>query len=309
MRNLISLADLTPAELAHIVGRAVEFGRGGADRRSLTGRQVGIYFRKSSTRTRTSFWSGATRLGADVITFGPNELQLTTGETVEDTARVLGQYLDALVVRTNGDVDEIRRLGSSTDLAVVNALSLDEHPTQAIADLATLTEHFGSLDGLHLLAVGEGNSSGAALALAAALTPGLRVTLLCPSGYEVPKDTLDLVAELSDGKALVSQIVSPDEVEGPVDAVYTSRWQTMGVPKANPDWLSDFDGFQINSAFLDRFGGPRTVFLHDLPAVRGQEVTDEVLDGERSVAWRQAHHKMTAAMAVLEWCVVGSAQS
>lgn len=306
MRNLISLADLTPAELDRIVRRAVFFGREGVDRRSLHGKQVGVYFRKSSTRTRTSFWSAATRLGADVITYGPNELQLSTGETVEDTSRVLGQYLDALVVRTNGDVEEIRRLGSSPDLAVVNALSLDEHPTQAIADLATLTERFGSLDGLHLLAVGEGNSSGAALALAAALSPGLRLTLLCPSGYEVPKDKLDLADELAGGKAAVTQVTSPDEVEGPVDAVYTSRWQTMGVPKADPDWLKAFEGFRIDDAFLDRFGGPDTVFLHDLPAVRGQEVTDEVLDGPRSVAWRQAYHKMTAAMAVLEWCVVSS---
>ncbi|WP_328552731.1 ornithine carbamoyltransferase [Streptomyces sp. NBC_00358] len=306
MRNLISLADLTPAELDRIVQRAVFFGRAGVDRRTLDGKQVGVYFRKSSTRTRTSFWSAATRLGADVVTYGPDELQLSTGETVEDTSRVLGQYLDALVVRTNGEVEEIRRLGSSPDLAVVNALSLDEHPTQAIADLATLTEHFGSLDGLHLLAVGEGNSSGAALALAAALTPGLRLTLLCPSGYEVPKDKLDLADELAGGKAPVTQVVSPDEVEGPVDAVYTSRWQTMGVPKANPDWLKDFEGFRIDAEFLARFGGPDTVFLHDLPAVRGQEVTDEVLDGPSSVAWRQAYHKMTAAMAVLEWCVTGA---
>ncbi|MFF2013554.1 ornithine carbamoyltransferase [Streptomyces sp. NPDC058195] len=305
MRNLISLADLTPAELDHLVRRAVTFGRDGIVPKPLAGRQVGTYFHKSSTRTRTSFWTAATRLGADVITFGPNELQLTTGETVEDTARVLGQYLDALVVRTNGDIEEIRRLGSSEDLAVVNALTLDEHPTQAIADLTTLAEEFGSLDGLHLLVVGEGNSSGAALALAAALTPGLRLTLLCPRGYEVPEETLSLAAELSGGKAQVSQVVTADAVEGPVDAVYTSRWQTMGVEKANSDWLKDFEGFQINRLFMDRFSGPRTVFLHDLPAVRGEEVTDEVLDGPSSRAWRQAHHKMTAAAAVLEWCVLG----
>ncbi|MER6264896.1 ornithine carbamoyltransferase [Streptomyces sp900105245] len=306
MRNLISLADLTPGQLARIVARAVAFGRGDVEDRPLSGRQVGVYFRKSSTRTRTSFWSGATRLGADVITFGPDELQLTTGETVEDTARVLGQYLDALVVRTNGDVEEMRRLGGSPDLAVVNALSLDEHPTQAIADLTTLSEHFGELAGRHLLVVGEGNSSGAALALAGALTPGLRVTLLCPEGYEVPKSTLDLVDELGGGDHQVRHITDPAEVDGPVDAIYTSRWQTMGVPKADPNWLAAFDGFCVDRAFFDRFGGPHTVFLHDLPAVRGQEVTDEILDGERSVAWRQAHHKMTAAMAVLEWCVVGT---
>ncbi|MFF9070049.1 ornithine carbamoyltransferase [Streptomyces sp. NPDC014891] len=305
MRNLISLADLKPEQLARIVARAVEFGTGRVDDRPLAGRQVGVYFRKSSTRTRTSFWSGATRLGADVITFGPDELQLTTGETVEDTSRVLGQYLDALVVRTNGDVAEMRRLGGSPDLAVVNALSLDEHPTQAIADLTTLAEHFGRLDGLHVLVVGEGNSSGAALALAGALTPGLRITLLSPEGYEVPKSTMDLVDELSGGSHQVRRITDPAEVDGPVDAVYTSRWQTMGVPKADPNWLDAFEGFAIDRAFFERYSGPDTVFLHDLPAVRGQEVTDEVLDGERSLAWRQAHHKMTAAMAVLEWCVVG----
>lgn len=305
MRNLISLADLTPAQLSRIVARAVAFGRGDVEERPLAGRQVGVYFRRSSTRTRTSFWSGATRLGADVITFGPDELQLSTGETVEDTSRVLGQYLDALVVRTNGDVDEIRRLGSSPDLAVVNALSLDEHPTQAIADLTTLTEHFGDLAGRHLLVVGEGNSSGAALALAGALTDGLRVTLLCPEGYEVPKDVLDLADELG-GAGRIRQLADPAAVEGPVDAVYTSRWQTMGVSKADPDWLSAFEGYAVDETFFARYSGPHTVFLHDLPAVRGQEVSDAVLDGEHSLAWRQAYHKMTAAMAVLEWCVVGT---
>lgn len=306
MRNLISLSDLSPAELDRIVARAVSFGRRGVDRKTLTGRQVGVFFRKSSTRTRTSFWSGATRLGADVITFGPDELQLSTGETPEDTSRVLAEYLDALVVRTNGDVAEMRGLGSSPELSVINALSLDEHPTQAIADLATLTEEFGTLRGLDVLCVGEGNSSGAALALAAALTPGLRLTLLCPEGYEVPKDVLVRVEQLSGGRAEVEQFTDPGAVRGPVDAVYTSRWQTMGVSKADPDWLRSFEGFAIDADFLARHSGPGTIFMHDLPAVRGQEVADEVLDGARSRAWRQAHHKMTAAMAALEWCVVGS---
>jgi ornithine carbamoyltransferase len=306
MRNLISLADLTPGELGRIVARAVEYARGDVQDRRLTGKQVGIYFRRSSTRTRTSFWSGATRLGADVITFGPEELQVTTGETLEDTSRVLGQYLDALVVRTNGDVEEIRRLGTSSELAVVNALSRNEHPTQAIADLTTLTEHFGSLAGRHLLVVGEGNSSSAALALAGALTPELRVTLLCPEGYTVPKMTLDLVEELSGGRHQVRQIADPVLIEGPVDAIYTSRWQTMGEPKTDPDWLAAFEGFSVDRSFFERYGSPHSIFMHDLPAVRGQEVTDEILDGERSLAWRQAHNKMTAAMAVLEWCVVGT---
>jgi len=298
-----SLTDLASGELDRIVARAVRFGREGARETTLAGRSVGIYFSKPSTRTRTSFWAGATRLGADTITFGPGDLQLVTGETLEDTAQVLGQYLDALVARTNGPVEDMRRLGSSSRLAVVNALSSGEHPTQAIADLTTLAEEFGTLAGRHLLCVGEGNSSGAALTLAAGLVPGLRLTLLCPAGYEIPQEVLTTADRLSGGHAQIEQITDPRTVKGPVDAVYTSRWQTMGVPKADPDWLDAFEGFRIDSGFLGRVAAAHTVFLHDLPAVRGQEVTSEVLDGARSRAWRQAYHKMTAAMAVLEWCI------
>ncbi|MEV5595338.1 ornithine carbamoyltransferase [Streptomyces sp. NPDC052496] len=233
----------------------------------------------------------------------PDDLQLTTGETLPDTAKVLAGYLDALVVRTNEDVAELRELAAAGGLSVVNALTLDEHPTQAVADLTTLAEHFGALTGRHVLCVGEGNSSARALALAAALTPGLRLTLLCPEGYEVPADHSDLLAKVGDA-TLITQLTDPARVTGPVDAVYTSRWQTMGVPKEDHDWLRAFDGFRVDTDFLGRVGTDHTVFLHDLPAVRGQEVTDEVLDGKRSLAWRQAFHKMTAAMAVLEYCLL-----
>jgi ornithine carbamoyltransferase len=303
MRNLISLTDLTPAELDALVRRAVRYGGPEPVDKVLAGRAIGIFFSQPSTRTRTSFWAGATRLGAGVITFGPGELQLTTGESIEDTARVLGEYLDALVIRTNGDVQEMRRLGGSGKLAVVNALSWDEHPTQAVADLAMLVEEFGELGGRHLLYTGEGNSTAAALALATALTPGFRLSLVCPPGYGLPKQLLDTAGELSGGRHQVDQYESFDEVIGPVDAIYTSRWQTMGVPKADPDWLAAFTDYRVDTALLERFSGPGTVFLHDLPAVRGQEVEDAVLDGPSSRAWRQAQHKMTAAMAVLEWCV------
>jgi ornithine carbamoyltransferase len=303
VRNLISLTELTPAELDALVRRAVRFGGSEPADKVLTGRAVGILFDKPSTRTRTSFWAGATRLGADVITFGPGELQLSTGESVEDTARVLSEYLDAVVIRTNGDVQEMRRLGRNDKLAVVNALTSGEHPTQAVADLAMLAEEFGELGGRHLLYVGEGNSTAAALALATALTPGFQLTLVCPPGYGLPEHLSETLSELSGGQHQVGQCKSFDEVTGPVDALYTSRWQTMGVPKTDPDWLSAFKKYRVDTALLERFSGPDTVFLHDLPAVRGQEVSDSVLDGPASRAWRQAYHKMTAAMAVLEWCV------
>ncbi|WP_410594834.1 ornithine carbamoyltransferase [Amycolatopsis sp. lyj-23] len=295
MRSLISLSDISTGELAALVGRAVEFGAG-ARATPLAGRAVGTYFRRSSTRTRTSFWRAATRLGADVITFGPDDLQLVTGETLADTARVLAAYLDALVVRTNGDVAELRELAQAPDLAVVNALTEFEHPTQALADFATIAEEFGDLAGRHLLYVGEGNSTAAALAKAAAMTPDFELTLVTPAGYGLPAEAFDGTGER------VRQHHSLDDLPKPVDVIYTSRWQTMGVSKADPDWLTAFAPYRVDSGLLERVSSAWTIFLHDLPAVRGQEVTDEVLDGSRSRAWRQAYHKMTAAMAVLEWC-------
>ncbi|SER23805.1 ornithine carbamoyltransferase [Actinokineospora terrae] len=297
MRSVISLDDLTTADVDALTGRAVAFGAG--ERSSaLAGRAVGVYFRKSSTRTRTSFWRAATRLGAQVITYGPDDLQLTTGETLADTARVLSGYLDALVVRTNGDIAELRELAKA-DIAVVNALTRFEHPTQALADIATLREEFGDLSGRHLLYIGEGNSTAAALVRAAELTPGLTFTVVTPPGYGVPDDVL------ADKPSGITQHHDLDALPEAVDAVYTSRWQTMGVSKADPDWLTVFTPYQVDEALLERVSHDGTIFLHDLPAVRGQEVTDGVLDGKRSRAWRQAHHKMTIAMAVLEWCVTG----
>lgn len=296
MRNLISLSDLTTAEVSALTRRAVEFGAG-ATSSALDGRAVGIYFQKPSTRTRSSFWRAATRLGADVITYGPGDLQLSTGESPVDTARVLSCYLDALVVRTNGDIEELRELAGAGELAVVNALTEFEHPTQALADLATIREEFGSLDGRHLLYVGEGNSTAAALVLAAERSPGLTLTVVTPPGYGLPAHVLDAVCDR------VTQQHSLVDLPAEVDVVYTSRWQTMGVSKADPGWLRSFEPYQVDEAMLERVSHDKTVFLHDLPAVRGQEVVDEVLDGVRSRAWRQARHKMTIAMAVFEWCV------
>lgn len=295
MRSLISLLDISGEDVAGIVDNAVKYAEQRPPR-TLEGRAVGIYFRRSSTRTRTSFWRAATLLGADTIAFGPDDLQLTTGETLADTARVLSGYLALLVVRTNDDMAELRELDAAGGLGVVNALTRYEHPTQALADLATLQEEFGQLADRHLVYAGEGNSTAQALVFATALTPGLRLTLVTPPGYGLP------AAVTATEPDRVRQCHSFDDVDGPADAVYTSRWQTMGVAKDDPEWITAFLPYRVTDEVLDRIGTARTVFLHDLPAVRGQEVTDEVLDGPRSRAWRQSLHKMTAATAVLQWC-------
>ncbi|WP_414941221.1 ornithine carbamoyltransferase [Amycolatopsis sp. cmx-11-51] len=302
MRNLISLADLTPDVVRKLTLRSVELAKEPRRRhQTLDGKSVGIFFRRSSTRTRTSFWAAATGLGAQVITYGPDDLQLITGESPEDTARVLSGYLDLLVARTNDEMVELRRL-TGHRLGVVNALTRCQHPTQALADLSTLSEEFGTLEDKELLYIGEGNSTASALVLATALTPGFRLTLVTPDGYGVPTEFFDTARKLADGEPGVQQHHDFGAIAPTADAVYTSRWQTMGVVKDDPDWLRAFQPYRVTTGLMAEVARPGAIFLHDLPAIRGQEVTDEVLDGPSSRAWRQTAHKMTSAMSVLEWC-------
>src|SRR5690349_17691410 len=187
VRHLLSVSDLDSTTIRSLLDNALAIAQGRwRERRPLDGRVVGIYFRKTSTRTRSSFTVGAMKLGANVIAYGPNDLQIVTGETVSDTARVLANYLDVLVIRTNDSIEEMRQLAGQDRMAVVNAMSENEHPTQSIADLATLREHFGRLSGIHVLYLGEGNNSASAIALAAARISGMRLTLVTPQGYGLP---------------------------------------------------------------------------------------------------------------------------
>lgn len=305
MRHVLSLAEVGPQELSRLIDDSLSIaaGRGAADR-PLAGKTVGIYFRGTSTRTRTAFTVGAMKLGAGVIAYGPNDLQIATGETIQDTARVLSGYLDLLVIRTNGPIEEMRALADQSEMSVVNAMSAYEHPTQAIADLVTIKEALGRLHGVHVLYVGEGNNSAAALALAVAMTEGMRLTLETPEGYGLPHSILATAAAFaSRSGATVEQRHGVDSLPKNVDVVYTTRWQTMGEPKAEPDWEKEFAPYRVTEEMMSRVSRPSgTIFLHDLPAIRGSEVVDEVLDGPQSLAFRQARHKLTSAMAVLKWC-------
>ncbi len=305
-KHVLSLAEIGPRNLARLLDYSMDIvsGRKGGER-PLEGKVVGIYFRGTSTRTRTAFTVAALKLGGSVITYGPQELQINTGETVADTGRVLSGYLDAIVIRTNGPLDEMKAFAAQDKMAVVNAMSEDEHPTQAIADLVTIREAFGRLDDVHILYLGEGNNSAAALALAVALTPGMSLTLVTPEGYGVPDAVLETANDLArQNHSRVEQHHRMDLLPRQVDVVYTTRWQTMGVPKADPDWREKFDPYRVTEEVMGRVSkNSGTIFLHDLPAIRGSEVVNEVLDGPQSLAFRQAEHKLTSAIAVLNWCV------
>jgi ornithine carbamoyltransferase len=305
MKHVLSIAELGADNLSELVNQGVAMATGkGRIMRPLEGKVVGIFFRGTSTRTRTSFTVAALRLGAGTIHYGPQDLQLVTGESIEDTARVLSGFLDILVVRTNDSLAEMQALASQDEMAVVNAMSENEHPTQAITDLITLKEAFGHLDGLHVLYIGEGNNTAASLALAVSLTPDMRLTIITPEGYGLPQSVLETSQRLADESgSVVEQHHRIDQMPTDVDAVYTTRWQTMGVPKADPDWLTKFDPYRITPDIMARVSkSSRTIFLHDLPAIRGSEVVNEVLDGPQSVAFRQSRHKLTGALSVLAWC-------
>jgi ornithine carbamoyltransferase len=306
-RHLLSISDLSGAELQEMVDASVAMARGDWARSPLlAGRVVGIYFRRTSTRTRTAFTVGAMRLGASTIAYGPHDLQIETGESLADTARVLANYLGVLVVRTHGPVAEMRELATQHQMAIVNAMNADEHPTQVIADLSAMKEALGTLVGRHLLFIGEGNNTAAALALAVAKTPGMRLTIVTPAGYGLPAHVLAEARRLAAGGGMVEQHHDMTALPTEVDAVYTTRWLTMGVPKTDGDWLSRFRAYTVTGDVMARVSkAAGTIFLHDLPAMRGYEVVDEVLDGPQSIAFRQAFHKMTAAMAVLAWCAGG----
>ena len=305
MRHLLSLVEVGPQNLARLVDHALAFANRPVNEPLLAGKTVGIYFRGTSTRTRSAFTVGAIKLGATPVAYGPNDLQIATGETIGDTARVLSGYLDALVIRTNDSMEEMRAFASQEEMAVINAMSDTEHPTQALADLVTIKEVFGRLSGVEILYVGEGNNTAAALALAVSLSPGMRLTLATPEGYGMQPAVLEIARGLCrQSGSSVEEFHDLSTVAGAYDVVYATRWQTMGVPKSDPHWKEKFMPYRVTQELMRRFSkNGQTVFMHDLPAVRGDDVVDEVLDGPGSVAFRQAKHKMTSAMAVLEWCV------
>lgn len=307
MRHLISLNDLSDEDLRHIVTRGGQFRRDAPRCPAvLDGALVGCYFRKTSTRTRTGFSSGALRLGARLVTFGPDDLQLNTGETIGDTARTLSRMIDVLVARTTGTEQELRTWAAQDGMSVVNAMSAAEHPTQALADLTTLQGHFGHVDGLRILYVSEGNSTGAALALALTRFPGVHLELRTPPGYGLAPDVRARAeVQAAASSARLVERHDMDDLPPDCDVVYSARWQTTGTDKPDPDWRRHFAPFQVDAKIW--VTSPGAIFMHDLPAHRGEEVTADVIDGPASIVFEQAGNKMYSAMAVLDWCRNGRA--
>ncbi|WP_298511917.1 hypothetical protein [uncultured Kordia sp.] len=302
-KHIISLKDISPQEMMKIVNRGVAYANNEVELgHQLKGKIVGIYFTKISTRTRTSFSSAALRLGAQIIAYGPNDLQINTGESIEDTKEVFSRMLDGLVVRTAGDPALLRTFASQSNMSVVNAMTADEHPTQALADLTTMKLHFGELQGLNIVYLGEGNNTTTALALAISKLHKMKISFFTPANYNIDPMLLKYAQEeAAKRNTIIEEFHDLKHLPSGADIVYTTRWETTGSVKADPNWREMFEPFTITQELMDKF--PDAIFMHDLPAHRGDEVESSVIDGDKSIVFNQAENKAHSAKAVLEWCM------
>ncbi|MFV8755669.1 ornithine carbamoyltransferase [Nannocystaceae bacterium ST9] len=300
-RHLRNLLDLSPIETRRVVELARAIKREPASiAGALAGKSIALIFAKQSTRTRVSFEVGIHQLGAQALvlgTGGGTGMQMGRGETIHDTAKVLSRYVDAIVIRTfaQREVDELAAHGS---IPVVNALTDDFHPCQALADLQTIAEHFGSCEGRTLTWVGAGNNVAHSLALAGPRA-GMHVVLCCPSSLPPdPNIWARAQADAREAGTRLELVDRPREAVRGADVVYTDTWISMG-EEAQADRLrAELAAFTVDAALMDA-AGPEAIFMHCLPAHRGEEVSDEVMDGPRSLVFDQAENRLHAQKALL----------
>ncbi|MDI6710991.1 MAG: ornithine carbamoyltransferase [Bacillota bacterium] len=299
-RDLLSLRDLTAAELTAVLDLAADLKarqRVGQPHQLCAGKTLGMIFQKSSTRTRVSFEVGMYQLGGHALYLNAQDMQLGRGETVADTARVLSRFVDAIMIRTFAQA-EVEELARYADVPVINGLTDWEHPCQILADLLTIREHKGALEGLKLAWVGDGNNVCHSLLLGGAMT-GMRVAVATPPGYAPAGAVVTTARELAAAHGgAVELTADPAEAVREADILVTDTWASMGREAEHDARARVFAPYQVNE-FLVSLARPDFIFLHCLPAHRGEEVTDAVIDGPHSVVWDEAENRLHAQKALL----------
>ncbi len=301
-RDVRTLRDLTRADMDHVLSLAAtlkqERGEGRL-RPLLAGKKLALLFQKPSLRTRATFDIGMTELGGSTLFLGPDEVQLGTRETPADCVRVLDRLVDIIAARTFAQqiVEELAGHGS---VPVINALSDLYHPCQVLADLLTLKESKGRIEGCHVVFVGDGNNVAHSWLLAAEKLP-LRFTLACPEGFEPDREILESAVAAG---ADVAVTHDPTAAVNGADAIYTDVWASMGQEGEAGDRQRAFAAFQVNGELVSR-ASDDVVVMHCLPAHRGEEITDEVIEGPHSVVFDQAENRLHAQKALMVWCLSG----
>jgi len=300
MQHLLTLADLSAGEVRNIleVARSLrDEWRQGGNRPLLAGKSLGMIFQKPSLRTRVSFERAMQHLGGTALYLSPQEIQLGQRESVADVARVLSRYVDGIMARVFAHAD-IENLAANSRVPVINGLSDKYHPCQALADYLTIWDKLGHLQGVELAYIGDGNNVAHSLLIGGAKL-GVNVTVACPAGYEPQKEVLAIAEQAAGQSGAQLQVVrEPAEAVREADVIYTDVWTSMGQEKEAEERRRIFTGYQVNAALLAQ-AKPGAIVMHDLPAHRGEEITDEVMDGPQSVIFDQAENRLHAQKAVL----------
>jgi ornithine carbamoyltransferase len=299
-RDFLSMVDLSPPELEHLLDLSAK-GKADPGRYAtrLAGRAVATIFEKPSTRTRVSFEVAISSTGGHPVNLTSQDLQLGRGETIEDTGRVLSRYVDAIVLRTSGH-ERLEFLAAAADVPVVNSLSDFEHPCQCLADLMTVRERKGKLAGLTIGYLGDGNNVAHSLLLGGALA-GMHVRVATPVGFEPIPQVVHHAEEIAvETGGSVTITSDPVEAATGADVLYTDAWASMGQEGESDERALVFPPYRIDGATLGR-ADPDAIVLHCLPAHRGQEITDEVIDGPHSAVWDQAENRLHTQRALLLW--------
>ncbi|MEI6442769.1 MAG: ornithine carbamoyltransferase [Nostocales cyanobacterium ELA583] len=293
-RDLLSLADLSSGELQKLLELATQLKSGKL--KLHCNKVLGLLFSKASTRTRVSFTVAMYQLGGQVIDLHPNVTQVSRGEPIQDTARVLDRYLDVLAIRTFAQ-QELETFAKYAKIPVINALTDLEHPCQILADLMTIQEKFGTLAGLTLTYVGDGNNVANSLMLGCALV-GMNVRIAFPSGYAPDAEIVEKTREIANKKTDVILTHDPEAAAKGASVLYTDVWASMGQETQANNRFPVFQPYQISEQLLS-LADPEAIVLHCLPAHRGEEITEEVIEGSQSRVWDQAENRLHAQKALL----------
>lgn len=305
-KDFLSFNDIDEHELESIIADAMRLKRlksAGTAHEFLRGKSLGMIFEKASTRTRVSFEVGMTDLGGHALFLNPQDMQLGRGEEIRDTARVLARYVDAVMIRAykHANIEEFARYST---VPVVNGLSDIQHPCQVLADIMTLTERFHDLRDLRLAWIGDGNNVCNSWILSSALT-GMEIVIASPPGYQ-PKDALINQARAAGGRITI--VTDPEEAVRDADVLYTDIWVSMGDEQERAERLKALKGYTIDSRLLAQ-APPDALVMHCLPAHRGEEITDEVMEGPQSIVWDQAENRLHAQKALLVRLLAGGMPS
>ncbi|MBO5430316.1 MAG: ornithine carbamoyltransferase [Peptococcaceae bacterium] len=299
-RDFLTLKDFTRQEIEEMVSLGIDLKakqKAGIPTPILAGKTLGMIFQKSSTRTRVSFEVGMYQLGGSALFLSTNDLQIGRGEPIKDTARVLSRYLDGIMIRTYSHAD-VEELAEYADIPVINGLTDDYHPTQIIADLITIQEHKGKLEGIKFAYVGDGNNMTHSLMIGCAKV-GMDVTVACPDGY-MPNPEIVALAQgyAAESGGSVTVMHDPKEAVKGVDVIYTDTWASMGQEAEKEIRKKAFVGYQVDDAMM-ALAKPDAIFMHCLPAYRGMEVTDEVMESAQSVVFDEAENRLHAHKAIM----------